>query len=53
MPGQSSTIAVSRRNVGFSPKHEGVAIYDDGVMRPTTTQTIQEAIELNLILKIL
>ncbi|MBR9847625.1 MAG: T9SS type A sorting domain-containing protein [Algicola sp.] len=37
MPGQSNSIAVSRRNIGFSPKHEGVAIYDDGVMRPNTT----------------
>lgn len=37
MPGQSNTIAVSRRNIGFTPKHEGVAIYDDGVMRPNTT----------------
>lgn len=37
MPGQPKTIAVARRNIGFSPKHEGVAIYDDGVMRPTTT----------------
>ena len=38
MPGNPNTIAISRRNVGFSPKHEGVAIYDNDVMRPTTTQ---------------
>lgn len=37
MPGQPGTIAISRRNNGFSPKHEGVAIYDDNVMRPATT----------------
>ncbi len=37
MPGQANTIAVARRNIGFSPKHEGVAIYDDSVMRSTTT----------------
>ena len=37
MPGQPGTIAVSRKNNGFSPRHEGVAIYDNGVMRPTTT----------------
>jgi len=37
MPGQPNTIAVSRRNIGVSPKHEGVAIYDNGIMRPTTT----------------
>ena len=37
MPGQSNTIAVSRKNIGFTPRHEGVAIYDNGVIRPTTT----------------
>jgi hypothetical protein len=30
-------VAVSRRNIGLSPRHEGVAIFDDGVMRPVTT----------------
>ncbi|RRQ47119.1 T9SS C-terminal target domain-containing protein [Chryseobacterium sp. SC28] len=38
MPGNPNTIAISRRNIGFSPKHEGVAIYDNDVLRPTTTQ---------------
>lgn len=37
MPGNPQTIAVSRRNVGFSPRHEGVAIYDNNIMRPSTT----------------
>lgn len=37
MPGQPTTIAISRKNNGFSPRHEGVAIYDNNVMRPTTT----------------
>jgi hypothetical protein len=37
MPGHPTTIAVSRKNNGFSPRHEGVAIYDNSVMRPTTT----------------
>lgn len=37
MPGQPNTIAVSRKNIGFTPRHEGVAIYDNGVIRPTTT----------------
>lgn len=37
MPGMPGTIAVSRRNIGFSPRHEGVAIYDNQFMRPTTT----------------
>ncbi len=37
MPGYPETIAISRRNHGISPRHEGVAIYDNGVMRETTT----------------
>lgn len=37
MPTQPTTIAVSRKNNGFSPRHEGVAIYDNNIMRPTTT----------------
>ena len=36
-PGQPNTIAVSRRNINISPQHAGVAIYDDGVIRPVTT----------------
>lgn len=38
MPGQPNSIAVSRRNNGFTPRHEGVVIYDDGIARATTTQ---------------
>lgn len=37
MPNQPTTIAISRKNNGFSPRHEGVVIYDNNVMRPTTT----------------
>lgn len=37
MPGNPNVIAVSRKNTGYSPRHEGVAIYDNGVMRSTTT----------------
>ncbi|OUD35276.1 T9SS type A sorting domain-containing protein [Flavobacterium sp. FPG59] len=37
MPNQPTTIAISRKNKGFSPRHEGVVIYDNNVMRPTTT----------------
>lgn len=37
MPGQPNTIAVSRKNIGITPRHEGVAIYDNGVVRSTTT----------------
>lgn len=32
-----NSVAISKRNTGCSPRHEGVAIYDDGVQRPTMT----------------
>lgn len=37
MPNRSTTIAVSRKNIGFSPRHEGIAIYDDNKLRSITT----------------
>jgi hypothetical protein len=37
LPGNANAIAVSRRNASFSPRHEGVAIYENGVQRPATT----------------
>lgn len=36
MPGQPQTVAVSRRNAGFSPSNSGLVIYDDGVARGLT-----------------
>ena len=36
-PGTRDVIAVSRRNVCCSPRHEGVAVYDNGVPRAATT----------------
>jgi hypothetical protein len=36
-PGNSGTIAVSRRSGMGTPRHKGVAVYDNGVMRPTQT----------------
>ena len=30
-------VAVARRNLGCSPRHEGVAIYDDGIQRAIAT----------------
>ncbi len=36
-PGQPSVVAVARRNTCCAPEHEGVAVFDDGVMRPQTT----------------
>ena len=36
-PGNPGVLAVSRRNLGFSPRHEGVAIYDNGVQRSAET----------------
>jgi len=38
-PGNPTLVAISRRNVAFSPGHEGVAVYDNGVQRPNTTPT--------------
>ncbi len=37
-PGNSDVIAVSRKNLGISPRHAGVAIYANGIQRPVTTQ---------------
>ncbi len=37
LPGEPHVIAVSRRNMCCSPRHEGVAIYDNGVRRTTVT----------------
>lgn len=37
LAGDAHAVAISRRNAGCSPRHEGVAVYDDGVMRPETT----------------
>jgi thrombospondin type 3 repeat protein len=39
LPGAPQSVAVSRKYKGFSPRHAGVAIYDNGVQRPTTTPT--------------
>jgi hypothetical protein len=38
-PGNPDILAVSRKYQGVSPRHAGVAIYDKGVMRSTTTAT--------------
>jgi hypothetical protein len=37
-PGNPDVISVSRKNIGISPRHAGVAIYENGVQRPNTTQ---------------
>jgi hypothetical protein len=37
LKGNPSAVAISRRNTGCSPRHEGVAIYDDGVPRSVST----------------
>lgn len=38
-PGNSSVLAISRKNKLLNPDIEGVAIYDNGLARPTTTDT--------------
>lgn len=37
LPGAPGTVAISRVQLAFSPHHDGVALYDDGVVRPATT----------------
>jgi len=37
LPGSPQSIAISRKYSNASPRHAGVAIYDNGVQRPTTT----------------
>ena len=37
LPGSPQSIAISRKYKTVSPGHAGVAIYDNGVQRPTTT----------------
>jgi hypothetical protein len=37
LPGNPEAVAVSRKNLGISPRHAGVAIYDNGIQRPVTT----------------
>lgn len=36
LAGDAHAVAISRRH-GCSPRHDGVAVYDDGVMRPNMT----------------
>ena len=37
LPGNPFSVAISRKYLGVSPRHAGVAVYDDGVPRPTAT----------------
>lgn len=37
LPSNPNAVAISRKNLGFSPRHEGVAIYDNGVKLPDET----------------
>ncbi len=37
MPGNPSVVAISRQSRGVSPRHGGVAVYDNGIQRSTTT----------------
>ena len=40
MPGTPGTVAISRIQLSFRPMHDGVALYDDGVMRPVPTASV-------------
>lgn len=37
LPGNPQAVAISRRYKGTSPRHAGVAIFDDNIQRPTVT----------------
>lgn len=37
VPNNPRVVVISKRNRDCSPRHEGVAVYDDGVQRPKTT----------------
>ena len=39
LPGDPNAVAASLKYLGVSPRHAGVGIFDDGVMRPDMTQT--------------
>ncbi|RZJ32028.1 MAG: T9SS type A sorting domain-containing protein [Flavobacterium sp.] len=39
MPSNSNTVAIAMRNHNYAPKHEGVAIFDNGVMRQLVTNS--------------
>jgi uncharacterized repeat protein (TIGR01451 family) len=41
VPGNAHAVAISRKNTCCSPRHEGVAVYDDGVQRPNATPGFQ------------
>jgi len=41
-PDSPDTVAIARRNHGFSPRSEGLAVYDNGVMRTTTLNKFTE-----------
>jgi hypothetical protein len=49
LPGSPDSVAVSRKYLGVSPRHAGVGIYDNGVVRPTATpgHTGSNAIEFS------
>jgi hypothetical protein len=37
LPGQPTAIAISMRNRGSVPRHEGIAVFDNGVSRPNVS----------------
>jgi hypothetical protein len=45
-PGNPNLVAVSRRNYCCSPRHEGVALYDNGLQLPNVTLRTQQTNEI-------
>ena len=38
LPGTTDAVVVSTQRPGYSPRHDGVVVYDNGVRRPLKTQ---------------
>ena len=48
LPGNPHAVAIARMEFGSSPRHRGVAIYDDGVMRPNVAPNDQGSTVIEL-----
>ena len=46
MPGSPDTVAIARKFPNVSPPHAGVAIFDHGIQRPTTTPYLSSGVDL-------
>ena len=49
LPDNANAVAISRRSLNISPRHQGVVVYDDSTIRPNASggATLNEAIEFS------